>query len=318
MDAPSSTPVTPPVSGDLSGITSDTSGKSVPAAKPELKAAASSTTPADKAASVDAKDAKEVKAAIEKIKLKSGEYSAEEIESLIEKSKGADKKFLEAAKAKKEAIRFFKMAKENPREFLAKTGLDPKKFAYDEVAQDLKDKLRDPKEVELEQAQKRLKDYEAKEAAAEQAKKEEKMSREAKAFEQKLHSEMIDALESFPELPKNGFTVAALARAIDTVREKTGQLLTAKEVAPKVVNDIRQMVSGIVKGSNAEQLIALIGEEGMATIRKHDIAKLKNPLANGQGNNLDGTTKERPVHKKMRSHDFWNQIDEDVKKAGGQ
>lgn len=318
MDAPSAAPapVTPPVSGDISGLNV---ANKAPDSKPDLKAAASGTPSADKAPVTDVKAEKEVKAAIEKIKLKSGEYSAEEIESLIEKSKGADKKFLEAAKAKKEAIRFFKMAKENPKEFLAKTGLDPKKFAYDEVAQDLKDKLRDPKEVELEQAQKRLQEYEAKETAEKKRLETEKVEREAKAFEQKLHSEMIEALETFPELPKNGFTVAALARAIDTVREKTGMLLTAKEVAPKVVNDIRQMVAGIVKGSSAEQLIGLIGEEGMAAIRKHDIAKLKNPMGGGQApTNPDGTPKERPVTKKMRSHDFWNQIDEDVKKAGGQ
>jgi hypothetical protein len=266
--APAPAPVTPPVAGDQSGYAT-AAAKAAPAAKPDLKSAAGGTPPADKAlAPTDAKDAKEVKAAIEKIKLKSGEYSAEEIESLIEKSKGADKKFLEAAKAKKEAIRFFKMARENPKEFLQKTGLDPKKFAYDEVAQDLKDKLRDPKEVELEQAQKRLQEYERKETEAKKKADNERLDREAKAIEQRFHAEMIDALEAFPQLPKNGFTVAALARAIDTVREKTGVLLTAKEVAPKVVNDIRSMVSGIVKGSSPEQLIELIGEEGYGRDQK--------------------------------------------------
>lgn len=307
MDASSSavpTPVTPPISGDMSGL-------NIPAGKADSKPAdlkSATTSPVDKSA-VEAKDAKEVKAVIEKIKLKSGDYSAEEIESLIEKSKGADKKFLEAAKAKKEAIRFFKMAKENPKEFLAKTGLDPKKFAYDEVAEDLKNKLRDPKEVELEQAQKRVKEYEAKEAEAKRKADDERLSHESKAFEQKLHAEMIDALESFPQLPKNGFTVAALAKAIDTVREKTGVLLSAKEVAPKVVNDIRSMVAGIVKGSSADQLIELIGEEGMAAIRKHDIAKLKNPLGNGKGDGLTPDEESKTKAKKYKSsHDFWKDI----------
>lgn len=300
-------PVTPPVAGDQSGLNAAANKDAAANAKPDLKAAAGGSEP-----KVSAAADKEVKAAIEKIKLKSGDYSAEEIDSLIEKSKGADKKFLEASKKEKEARRFFKMAKENPREFLAKTGVDPKKFAYDEVAQDLKDKLRDPKEVELEQAQKRLKEYETKEAEQKRKADDEKMTREAKAFEQKLHSEMIEALEAYQELPKNGFTVAALARAIDTVREKTGMLLTAKEVAPKVVNDIRQMVQGIVKGSSAEQLIALIGEEGMAAIRKHDIAKLKNPLGSS-GKAPDGTEQVdadgKPKAKKFKSsHDFWKSI----------
>lgn len=317
MDASSFTPpavpavpVTPPVAGNQEGYGAAASKSAAADTKStDLKSAA--TAPVDtKVPVTDAKDQKEVKAAIEKIRLKSGEYSPEEIESLIEKSKGADKKFLEAAKAKKEAIRFFKMAKENPKEFLQKTGLDPKKFAYDEVAEDLKNKLRDPREVELEAAQKRLAEFERKDAEAKKRSDDEKLSREAKAFEQKLHAEMIDALETYQELPKNGFTVAALARAIDTVREKTGMLLTAKEVAPKVVNDIRQMVAGIVKGSSAEQLIALIGEDGMKAIRAHDIAKLKNPMgANGQPQNTGDDVEGKQKTKRYKSsHDFWKDI----------
>lgn len=311
MDASSFTPaapaapVTPPVAGNQEGFGAAANKNAASDAKPDLKSATSGQ-PTDKSATpTDVKDQKEVKAAIEKIKLKSGEYTIEELEALEEKSKGADKKFLEASRRSKEAIRFFKMAKENPREFLAKTGLDPKKFAYDEVAEDLKNKLRDPREVELEQAQKRLKEYEAKEAEAKKKSDEEKLSREAKAFEQKLHAEMIDALETYPELPKNGFTVAALARAIDTVREKTGILLTAKEVAPKVVQDLRNQIMGVVKGASAEQLLALIGEEGMKAIRAHDIAKLKNPMAAGQGAAASDSEGKPKTNKKMSSHEFW-------------
>lgn len=312
MDAnvPSSAPVTPPTNAapapevrnlGLKEAINEATGKN------KTVEAKGAVPPVPAAAPAEVKDAKEVKAAVEKIKLKNAEYTPEELESLIEKAKGADKKFLEASKKSKEAIRFFKMAKENPREFLAKTGLDPKKFAYDEVAEDLKNKLRDPKEVELENAQKRLQEYEKKEAEAKERAKAEKLQREAKAFEQKLHGEMIEALETFPELPKNGFTVAALARAIDTVREKTGQLLSAKEVAPMVVKDIRNMVQGVVKGSSAEQLIALIGEEGMKAIRAYDIAQLKNPMANGQTPPA-GDAQERQAKKKQRSHDFWKGI----------
>ncbi len=300
------TPTTPPVAGNQEGFGAAVNKSAAAESKaPDLKAATSEPKATGDKPAAPA-DVKAVKAAVEKIKLKTGEFTIEELESLAEKSKGADKKLFEAQKAKKEAIRFFKMAKENPREFLAKTGLDPKKFAYDEVAEDLKNKLRDPREVELEAAQKRLKEYEAKETEAKKQADNAKLEREAKAFEQKLHAEMIDALETFPELPKNGFTVAALARAIDTVREKTGILLTAKEVAPKVVADLRNQIMGVVKGASAEQLMQLIGEDGMKAIRAHDISRLKNPMGNGQSNqDQDGESKPKREQKKMRSHDFW-------------
>lgn len=300
-------PVTPPAQGNQEGfgaVVSKSSDKNIEKSiSPDLKFAVSNRN-IDKSIEKPI-DAKDVKAAIEKIRLKSGEYSPDEIESLIEKSKGADKKFLEAAKAKKEAIRFFKMAKENPEEFLRKTGMDPNKFAYDKVAEDLKNKLRDPKEVELEAAQKRLAEFERKDAESKKKADDEKMSREAKAIEQTLHAEMIDALEAFPELPKNGFTVAALARAIDTVHQKTGQLLSAKEVAPIVVRDLRNQIMGVVKGATAEQILELIGEDGMKLIRAYDIAKLKNPMGANGSNGQDGETKPKVEQKKMRSHDFW-------------
>lgn len=259
-----------------------------------------------------AADNKEVKAAIEKIKLKRGEFTLEEIESRFEKADGADKKFLDASKKSKEAMRFFKMAKENPREFLAKTGLDPKKFAYDEVAEDLKNKLRDPREVELEQAQKRLKEYEEKEATAKKAKEEERVSRQAKVAEEKFHKEMIEALEAAPDVPKNGFTVAKVAKYMQVVLDKTGVLLSPKDVVSVIQRDLRSELTGVVKGASAEQLIALIGEEGVAAIRAYDLARLKDPLQNkGTG---EGTINGKPVEKpRVRSNQFWKDIDRAAK-----
>lgn len=247
------------------------------------------------------------KEVIRKIKLGETEYDETTLKEMIEKSKGADKKFLEAARARKEAIRFFKMAKENPREFLSKTGLDPKKFAYDEVAKDIQDKLRDPREVELEAAKKRLEEFEKKDADAREKTRQEKQDQEAKAMEARFHKEIIEALESTPALPKNGFTVARIAKYIDTVRDKTGVLLSAKEVASVVEKDILQEIRGVVNGASAEKLISLIGEDGITAIRKYDLARLKNPLANGTGATGTGEQTEKPKRWK-NSHDFWKTI----------
>ena len=253
---------------------------------------------------------------VQKIKLKNGEFTIEEIESKLEKADGADRKFLEAAKQRKEAVKFFKLAKENPREFLAKTGLDPQKFAYDEVAKDIQKKLRDPKDVQIEEAQERLKQYEAKEAAEKEQVRIAKETQAAKAFEAQLHAKMIEALEAAPSLPKNGFTVARIAKYLETVYNKTGTMLDPKDVVNVISKDIMQENANLYKGATAEQLIALIGEEGMAAIRKYDLAKLKDPLKNGGQNNSQPS---KPVeHKRVRSNDFWKQIDKDAKAERGQ
>jgi hypothetical protein len=258
------------------------------------------------------------KVVIQKIKVGDVEYDETTLKNMIEKAKGADKKFLEAAQARKEAMRFFKMAKENPREFLEKTGLDPKKFAYEEVAQDIKDKLRDPKEVELEKAQARLKEFEAKEAAEKDRIQQEKLAKQAKAIEERFHAQAIAALEKHPAIPKNAFSVAKMAKYIEVVHQKTGELLSFEDVAGVIEADIRGEVSGLVKGASAEQLIALIGEEGVAALRAYDLARLKDPLKGGAQVQADGTKPKEKQKRWASSNDFWKTIDKAAKAEKGE
>lgn len=321
----SDTPIVPstqPVTSVTSSTINDTSNKLIPTSKVDATAIKTvSKTPIDKATADKIKtDTPAEKEVIRKIKLGETEYDEKTLQAMIEKSNGAERKFLEASKMRKEAMRFFKMAKDTPKEFLRLTGMDAekfKKFTYDEVAQDIRNKLRDPKEVALEAAEKRIKEYEAKETEQKRLSDEAKLDREAKALEQKFHSEMIEALESYPELPKNGFTVAKLAEAIETVRNKTGILLTAKEVAPKVVSDMRKQVEGVVKGLSPEQLIALIGQESVDAILKHSLSKVKNPLSGNNG--AQGSSESKPKEKRWKSSsDFWKTIDKAAKQERGE
>jgi len=285
-----------------------------PAVKaPEVKAGA----PVDaKAANAIKTTTAAEKAVIQKIKVGDTEYDETTLRSMIEKSKGADKKFLEAAQARKEAMRFFKMAKENPREFLEKTGHDPRKFSYDEVAKDIQDKLRDPREVELEKAQARLKEFEAKETADKERVQQEKLGRQAKALEERMHSQAIQALEAHPALPKNGFTVAKMAKYLEVVQQKTGELLTFEDVAGVIESDIRSEVKGMVSGATAEQLIELIGEQGAEAIRQYYLNKLKDPLKGGTGAATSESSKSKPKYN--GSKDFWKTIDRAAKAERGE
>lgn len=256
---------------------------------------------------VDAKNLTKAEAeVIRKYKIGDTEYDETTLKRIIEKEKGADKAFREASAKSKEAIKFFKLAKENPKEFLRKTGLDPEKFAYDEVAESIKNKLRDPREVELEAAQKRLKEFEAKDAERQAKIKADKEEKAAQAFEQQLHAKMIEALEEAPTLPKNGFTVAKIAKYIETVYNKTGTMLEPKDVVKVIEKDIQSEMKGILNGADAKKIIDLIGPDGMAAIRAYDVAQLKDPLKNGNPITGQKPTEERP---RVRSNDFWKEID---------
>lgn len=250
---------------------------------------------------------------LRKIKLGDTEYDEATLSSMIEKAKGADKKFLEASKQKKEAVKFFKLAKENPKEFLSKVGVDFKKMSFDEVAEDIKNKLRDPKEVQIEEAQKKIKEYEDREAARKAEIKRSKEEQAAKAFEQQLHQKMIEALEEAPSLPKNGFTVAKIAKYIETVYNKTGTMLEPKDVVKVIERDVQAEMKGVLTNAEAEKIIALIGEEGMMKIRQYDLARLKDPLKGGTPQGGSDKPKERP---RVRSNDFWKEISKAAKEEG--
>lgn len=282
-------------------------------ATPEVKApvADNKALPVTGKPATDSKElSTEAKEIVRKIKVGEMEYDETTLQKIIEKEKGADKAFREASVKSKEAIKLYKLAKDNPKEFLKRTGHDPEKFAYDEVAESIKNKMRDPREVENERLMKENEAFKAQDAerkAKIQAEREEKA---AKAFEQQLHTKMIDALEAAPSLPKNGFTVAKIAEYLEVVYNKTGTMLEPKDVVKVIERDIKAQTAGIVKGASAEQLLDLIGEEGMAVLRAHDLAKLKDPLKNG--NPLTGGQKqeERP---RQRSNDFWKDIDKAAK-----
>ena len=255
---------------------------------------------------------------IRKIKVGDIEYDETTLAQMIEKTKGADKKFLEAAKARKEAIKFFKLAKENPEELLSKSGKDPKQWAYEKVAKDLQDRLRDPRDIELEKAQEENKRYKADADARNAQIAQTKLEHETKAMEAKFHAEIIEALELTPALPKNGFTVAQIAKYIDTVRDKTGVLLSAKEVVKVVENDIRSTVKGILTGADAEKLIALIGEEDVKEIQKYYLNKLKDPLKNGANPSVVPADDKPKAKKWKSSHEYWKSIDDAAKRERGE
>jgi len=289
-----------------------------PAAKVEAPKVDTKAPIIDSKATPEVKDlSKAEKEVIRKIKVGDIEYDETTLQQLIEKSKGADKKFLEAARSRKEAIKFFKLAKDNPEEMLSKTGKDPKQWAYEKVAKDLQDKLRDPREVELEKAQEELKRFRELESQRQDQIKAERLDQETKAMKTRFEAEIIEALEATPTLPKNGFTVAQIAKYIDTVRDKTGVLLSAKEVVSVVEKDIRSTVKGILAGADAEKLQALIGDEGLAVLRKYELEKLKDPLKGPGATSSKEGDKPKSEKRWKTSHDYWKSMDDAAKLERG-
>ncbi len=56
--------------------------------------------------------------------------------------------------------------------------------------------------------------------------------------------------------------------------------ITAKEAAIMVQQDLKAIKASVYKDATAEQIIEMLGEEGLQKLRAYDVAKLRDPMAN--------------------------------------
>jgi cytochrome c553 len=56
--------------------------------------------------------------------------------------------------------------------------------------------------------------------------------------------------------------------------------MTAKEAAILVQQDLKAIKSSVYRDATAEQLIEMLGEDGLQKLSAYDVAKLKDPMSN--------------------------------------
>lgn len=263
--------------------------------------ASATPTPADTPQAADAKEqqpAAPVKSAPPKYrKIKAGDeeltLSDDDIAKNYQKWKGADAKFREAAEAKKSVEAFMKQLQEDPEAVLndPRLPIDRKKLAEKWLVKQLESELNppDPRDAKLSETERKLKEYEDKEAKA-------KADVEAKEYEAAREQRKAKLSETLGEAMKATHLSAHPESAAGVLREmamfmraarERGEEVTPQELVEHIHSTRFNQLYTLAHQFDGEQLIEFLGEEIVTRIRKADLAKLRAKREQGQSHRTE-------------------------------
>lgn len=260
-----STPASTPNKGTPTPVTSPTPG-AAPASEPPKPDAAAPATPPD-----PTKPHKIV------VNGKEEWISTEDAIKLAQIGKGANAKFEEAARMRKQNEQFLELLKANPRAVLAnpKLGLDFRKIAEEYLLEQINLEKMTPEQKQVHEMQEKLK---ALEAEKEEAKKQAESAQQeelVKHHTENYQREIIEALKT-SDLPKTRFVVKQIGYYMALGLER-GVPLKAVDVLPLVRDDVHRNYRDFFGAADVNLVAELMGEEGVKKLMEFQAAKVRPP-----------------------------------------
>lgn len=201
------------------------------------------------------------------------EVDIEELKKGYSTQKASQAKFRDAANAKAEAAAAIQFLKENPREALAKLGLNPREVAEAMLTYELDELTMDPKDKELRD----LKAHFSKQQEAEQAAK--------KEYEEQYESEQVQKhLQSITDemaevLQEQGFEPSPYSaerfRYYMQSALNAGHIVTPRQCSEFVIKDIQAEIRSMVGGKDMAKLTAILGDDLIKTILRESVQSAK-------------------------------------------
>lgn len=269
--APSSAPAAVGVANPAAGQTS-TAGAANPAAAP---AGQQSATPPR----------------MMKVKFEGQEVEMPESEVLALASAGkvSTKRFQEAAAMKKQAEEVLKFAKDNPKEFFAKTGMNAREWAENYMMEELQNDAMSPEQRKARENEEKLRKYEDSEKRAKEKSRQDKIDALTNEKRQEFDVMFTKALNE-SGLPRTEFTVKRMAQ-LQLINIKKGLELNSTQLAKIVREDYANEQKSLLSAFDGDQLMEFLGPEAVKKLSKAQIAKLK---ARGVGPAGSGSRTNKP------------------------
>jgi hypothetical protein len=236
------------------------------------------------------------------------EVTEEELLKGYQTRKASDKRFMEAAKEKKQAETFLRLLKENPLEVLKHPALghDLRKLAEEYIYQELQKESMDPKERELLEYKEKIRKYEDQERKTKEDMEAKDREELKTKFAQDYHKDIIQALDK-SGLPKSATTVKKMAFYLHQAA-KRGYKVGAADVVDLVREDYTRELRDLYGSADGESLLSMLGEDVAAKIRNYDLKKVKGSFpVNPLGRDKQTAPKEERTRKKEISKDEWKE-----------
>ena len=244
------------------------------------------TAPAEDKSKDQKKQEAEVKKALRSYELKVNGKSKkididldndDEVRKYLQKAMASDEKFQEASTYKKQAEQLVEQLQKDPLSILRNPalGLDIRKLAEQVLLQDLEDQQKSPEQKELEEARRKLKDYEEMKSKSEETRKRVQLEEATKRNYEEVENSMIQALEK-ADIPAEPFFVRRIADIWAAAVENGWETATLEDIMPyaseKLMGDFKAIIG---KHKDPKKLEKLLGKDVLDDYRKSQVSKVK-------------------------------------------
>ncbi len=228
-------------------------------------------------------------AAARKIKIDNDEVDENEVIKVYRDRKGhqraANKELQEGRAARKQSEEFITAMRDPTKlvDTLQKLGWDSKQIrqvAEQYLSGVLEDEMMDPKDKELKTTKQKLEEFERQDKARKDDEENTRNEVLKKKYADEYSREFIEALKT-TGIPPTKEHVGEMAKYISRAA-KIKMPMTAVEAAKLVQQDIENRSSHLFKNMTPEQIIKIVGEDGLKKLREFDTSRLKDPNANLQ------------------------------------
>lgn len=232
-----------------------------------------------------------------KIDDQEAEVDEDEVVAGYQRAKAAHKRFEEASKLRKQAEQLVHALKNDPISVLTdpRLGVDFKQLAVDYLAKEFEQEEMSPEQRRASELERKVREYEEKEAARIQEAEQAELSQAQQRFAQELEHEFSGVLET-SGIPKTTESVRRMAY-VKLQAIEAGYDMTAAEIAAEVKRSYAEEHTSYFGALDGDALLSAIGEPTLKKIRKAELARLNGgrnaPSAQRETPNT-GSAKEKP------------------------
>ena len=191
------------------------------------------------------------------------------------KSRGAEKKFSEAAKMRQEAEQLVHLLKSDPRKVLENPalGINFRELAENFIKEQIEQELMDPRERQLREYERKVKAMESEKAEREKSEKAAQEKALIDRYTQEYDKKIAEALTS-GGLPKTPRTVRRMAELMEKNIEY-GYELEPKDLVAMVRQGYIDDMKELFGATDGDTLLSILGDDVSNKIRKSDLKRLK-------------------------------------------
>lgn len=234
----------------------------------------------------------------------------EAVKRELQKAAAGQQSMQKEAELKKLIESEFGRLKDDPWAVLKEIGIDPDELAEQRVRDKVEQLKKTPDEIEREEMQKEIERLRKSEQEREQ---ELKTAKDKELYEQasvELEDEMLQALESDPELPNTPKTISKIADAMIWAEKNGFENVKAHDVLPAVKEELQREMNDFFKDKPVDFLEKFIGKQTMENMRKQRVAAARK----ARTAKVPETAKEvaQKKNERISSKDFFKRMQEKI------